>query len=313
MYKNMISYTILFYIIFNLKDFLKNINKENILDENIFDENILDENILDENESKNENYHIFNKIKDILLKYKLKLSKNISKIHEKNKENIESKEDININSIECNTIVLYQHKKQSNYNLKDIYDNFFKKKVHKINKEIDTDILKNINIKNDLKSNIILTENKNNILLDENNNFIIYNFDSIKNNYYKIKCKLKVNNIKNIKLIINDRNKKFVYDFLEETEYSEEIKEYSFILDYNNFNINESIFIYLLFYNDLMNNINIDNLSIEIIENKIVKNNLKLFNSIIIFNINNKYLPIYTNVENILDFEKNDNDYLFFF
>ena len=308
MYKNMISYTILFYIIFNLKDFLKNINKENI-----FDENILDENILDENESKNENYHIFNKIKDILLKYKLKLSKNISKIHEKNKENIESKEDININSIECNTIVLYQHKKQSNYNLKDIYDNFFKKKVHKINKEIDTDILKNINIKNDLKSNIILTENKNNILLDENNNFIIYNFDSIKNNYYKIKCKLKVNNIKNIKLIINDRNKKFVYDFLEETEYSEEIKEYSFILDYNNFNINESIFIYLLFYNDLMNNINIDNLSIEIIENKIVKNNLKLFNSIIIFNINNKYLPIYTNVENILDFEKNDNDYLFFF
>ena len=313
MYKNMISYTILFYIIFNLKDFLKNINKENIFDENILDENILDENILDENESKNENYHIFNKIKDILLKYKLKLSKNISKIHEKNKENIESKEDININSIECNTIVLYQHKKQSNYNLKDIYDNFFKKKVHKINKEIDTDILKNINIKNDLKSNIILAENKNNILLDENNNFIIYNFDSIKNNYYKIKCKLKVNNIKNIKLIINDRNKKFVYDFLEETEYSEEIKEYSFILDYNNFNINDSIFIYLLFYNDSMNNINIDNLSIEIIENKIVKNNLKLFNSIIIFNINDKYLPIYTNVENILDFEKNENDYLFFF
>ena len=308
MYKNMISYTILFYIIFNLKDFLKNINKENIFDDNIFDDNIFDEN-----ESKNENYHIFNKIKDILLKYKLKLSKNISKIHEKNKENIESKEDININSIECNTIVLYQHKKQSNYNLKDIYDNFFKKKVHKINKEIDIDILKNISIKNDLKSNIILTENKNNILLDENNNFIIYNFDSIKNNYYKIKCKLTVNNIKNIKLIINDRNKKFVYDFLEETEYSEEIKEYSFILDYNNFNINDSIFIYLLFYNDSMNNINIDNLSIEIIENKIVKNNLKLFNSIIIFNINDKYLPIYTNVENILDFEKNENDYLFFF
>jgi len=91
MYKNMISYTILFYIIFNLKDFLKNINKENI-----FDNHILDENIFDENESKNENYHIFNKIKDILLKYKLKLSKNISKIHEKKKE--ESKENININS-----------------------------------------------------------------------------------------------------------------------------------------------------------------------------------------------------------------------
>ena len=299
MYKKMLSYTILFYIIFNLKDFIKN---------NINKDNILNENDLNENDS-NKNCNIFNKIKEILIKYKLKLSKNIDEINEKNKIFEE-----NINPIECNKIVLYEHKKKSNYNLKDVYNNFFFKKEHKINKEIDIDILKNINNdnKNDLKNNIILCETKNNILLDEINNFLLFNFESNENNYYNIKCKLKMNNVNNVKLIINDSNKKFVYDFLEENEYLGNINEYNFILNYNKFNVNDSIFIYLLFYNDLMSNIIIDSVTMEIIENKIAKDNFKLYNSIIIFSVNNKYLPVYTNNQNILDFKKNDYDNLFF-
>ena len=319
----MISYTVLFYIVFNLKDFIKdNINKEEYI-------------------TKDKTNNIINKIKEKILKYKFKFNKNINEIGEKNKIFEENLFNTRTNTRNNNT---YYTNNTNTYNINnnnhnndinndinnnnhnndinnDINNNnhndtlvLYKndKKEDVINKDININLLKN-DITDNSKSSIILSETKNNIFLDENNNFIIYNFESNKNSYYRIKCNLTTNNIKNIKLIINGSKKKFLYDLLKENEYIDKIKEYSFILDYNNFNVNESIFIYLLFYDELMKNIKIDNINIEIIEHKIIKNNSTLNNSILIFNINEKYIPIYTNVKNILDFEEYSNkDNIFF-
>ena len=245
MIKNLVIYSVLFIVSYNLKDFIKNLKKK--------DENKIEKNCDDsKNDSKNET-----------------------------------------------ALVIYKPKKVSNYNLKDIYNNFFNKIPHKIDKNIDTNYIEKFSPVT--KNKIILSEIKDDIVLDESNNFLIYNFESLKDKFYKIKCNIAINNIKNIKLVITDNKKKFIYNYLEE----DIIYNYSFILNHCYFNEDSPIYIYIFFYDDY---IKINNISMEIIENNIDK----ISDAIIIFNINDKYIPLFMNGSNILDYEEYDNSSLFF-
>jgi len=229
------------------------------------------------------------------------MKKKINKMNNiKNYINKKEKEKVNKYAL-----VVYKHKKKSNYNLKEIYDNFFSKKDQNFKKErIDENILSTFNRKK-FEDNIILSEKKDNIILNNINNFLIFNFDVKENNFYKIKCYINTINIKNIKLIISNENKRFIYDCSEND--NDNINIFEFILDNNNFENNENISLYLMFYND-NDNIIINNLNIEIIEKNINNNN-----PIIIFNINEIYNPIYINENNILDYkEYNDESSVFF-
>jgi hypothetical protein len=211
-------------------------------------------------------------------------------------------------------LIPYKHKKKSTITLQEVYDNFFNKKKTKIENDIDLNLFNSVkmNKENLKKDNIIFNENKEIIILEEPDNFLIYNFKSLQNNSYKIKCKLFINNCKNIKLIISDSKKRFIYDYNKENiindTFNEKINEFGFIVD-NNFNVDENISLYFLFEKDEDDTMVIDSLFIEIIEKSFKKED-----SLIIFDINNKYIPFYTDVENILDFSGYvDNSNLFFF
>ena len=223
-------------------------------------------------------------------------------------ENINDTEDIEEEQIQ----------KRSNYNLKDIYNNFFNYENNKKNKDetikddtIDYDNIENNNL--NPKSYSILNDVKNNIKIDR---FLTYTFISKKNNYYRIKCKLLTNNlsnINNIKLVMYENEKKFIYDYSKYSLFDTTINQYGFTLDFNNFDIDALINIEIFFYNKNNENIIIDNAVIDIIENNSLVDN----NSLIIFNINGKYNPIYSNISNILDYEEPsedliDSDSLFF-
>ena len=200
---------------------------------------------------------------------------------------------------------------------------FLIKKKTKVENDIDLNLFNSVKMNKETikKDNIIFNENKESIILEEPDNFLIYNFNSLKNNSYKIKCKLFINNCKNIKLIISDSKKRFIYDYNKENiindtlndtlndTFNEKINEFGFILD-NNFNIDENISLYFLFEKkDNDNKLFIDSLFIEIIEKSFQKED-----ALIIFDINNKYIPFYTDVENILDFSGYvDNSSVFFF
>ena len=106
---------------------------------------------------------------------------------------------------------------------------------------------------------------------------------------------------------MSNENKRFIYDCSELND-NDNISTFEFILDNNNFENNENISLYLMFYNDNDNNMIINNLNIEIIEKN--KNNN---NCIIIFNIDEIYNPMYINENNILDYkEYNDESSVFF-
>lgn len=209
-------------------------------------------------------------------------------------------------------LIPYKHKKKSKITLQEVYDNFFKNKKTKLEANIDLTLINSIkktvneNIK---KDNIILNDSKENINLDVPDNFLIYNFNSNKNYSYKIKCKLFINNCSNIRLIISDSKKRFIYDYNKENNNNDYITEYGFILD-NFFDFDEIISIYLLFdKKESDSTIIINSLFLEIIEKS-----LKKEDSLIIFDVNNKYIPFYTNVENILDYiEYVDDSNIFFF
>lgn len=192
----------------------------------------------------------------------------------------------------------------------DYVDNFVKEQVNKddiiykinqkrISKD-DIDMISFEKLKDQMVSKkeiVILDEKKENIKLIENDHSINYFFHPLKKNSYKIKCKLSIKNCNNIKLIIeNDHKKSFTYDYLEKNYDKNKIDEYGFILD-THFDICENILISIIFDG---NDILIDNISIEIIEKEFNNDN-----ALIIFDVNNKYIPIYTNTINILDF----NDY----
>jgi hypothetical protein len=209
-------------------------------------------------------------------------------------------------------LIPYKHKKKSTITLQEVYDNFFNKKKTKVDNDIDLNLfnIAKMNKETIKKDSIIFNENKECIILEEPNNFLIYNFNSLKNNSYKIKCKLFINNCKNIKLIISDTKKRFIYDYNKENIINDKINEFGFIVD-NNFNIDDNISIYFLFdrNDDSDSKLVIDSLFIEIIEKSFKKED-----SLIIFDINNKYIPFYTDVENILDFSGYvDNSNVFFF
>ena len=150
--------------------------------------------------------------------------------------------------------------------------------------------------------NYIVPEN------DTFNNNLLFDFKTNDNYYYKIICKMTLNNIENIKLVITDNNKQFIY---KTEEFLNKINEFSFVLDNNQFNHNEKILIYLYFYNN-NKQIEINDFYIEIIQKPLIK----AIDPIIIFNNNNNYNPIYINVCNILDFtdykNKNNDNILFF-
>lgn len=238
---------------------------------------------------------------------------------EKRKNKLESENNLQM--------VLYKHEKQSKHILKDVYDNFFNKKKYIIENNIDMELLNlskkdNIKIK---KEEIIFKEEKKDIILDKDN-FLIYNFDVKKDFSYKIKCKLFSDEIKNIKLIISNSEKRFIYNFTENNSIEDKIYEYGFILD-NNFIFDDNINVYLTFYNDNNNTNNTNNEKCSTIEhdeiisfkiNEIffeVLEKIKVPNedSLIIFNVNNKYYPLYTNEQNILNYtEFIDNSAIFF-
>ena len=230
------------------------------------------------------------------------------------------KEKIKLENCFCNKIIIeesnnkneyalipYKHKKKSKITLQEVYDNFFKNKKTKVENNIDLTLINNI--KKTKKDNIILNDSKENINLYTPDNFLIYNFNSNKNYSYKIKCKLFINNCSNIRLIISDSKKRFIYDYNKENNNNDYITEYGFILD-NFFDFDEIISIYLLFDKKESDSaIIINSLFLEIIEKS-----LKKEDSLIIFDVNNKYIPFYTNVENILDYiEYVDDSNVFFF
>ena len=195
------------------------------------------------------------------------------------------------------------------HNLLEIYDNFFKGKKKKLVNDIDLDLLKkdvNIDNSND-KDLIILSKSENNIIIDRNTNFIEYKFNVKKDLLYKIKCKILLKNTKNIRLIISNNSKKFSYNFTENYLINQNINVYGFILDNNNFNIDDEITIKFIF-DFSVKYININNILIEIIEKK--NNNSDL--PIIIFDVNKNYYPLYFDIINILDYIENINDEVFF-
>ena len=106
----------------------------------------------------------------------------------KNKYSVKDN-DIIINKNELE-LVPYKHTKKSNYNLQDVYDNFFNNKKIKLNLKNDLDI-SNIN-NNDIKSckdKIILNEKNDNIILDtdtDSDNFLKYKFECKKNYCYNL-------------------------------------------------------------------------------------------------------------------------------
>jgi len=249
-----------------------------------------------------------NYIDEELIFEKKSIKKNNRKYNnEYNKNEYNKNEYNNKNEDNKYALVIYKHKKKSNYNLKDVYDNFFNEKKKNLKKgKIDQNILNTFNYKKN-EDVIIFSEKKNNIILNNIDNFLIFNFDVKENNFYKIKCYLNGININNIKLIMSNENKRFIYDCSELND-NDNISTFEFILDNNNFENNENISLYLMFYNDNDNNMIINNLNIEIIEKN--KNNN---NCIIIFNIDEIYNPMYINENNILDYkEYNDESSVFF-
>ena len=224
------------------------------------------------------------------------IKKHIKKCNIKKYDNINN----TINESE-NSLVIYKHKKMSNYDLKDVYNNFFNK--------INNVKINNFYKKNDeTESNNIIT--KNNIQLYNTNNFIHETFYVEKDISYKIICKIECINVKNIKLILSNDTKRFIY----KNDIIKNIEKYTFILDNNIFKKSENIHLYLLFEhtNNNFDTMKITNFYLDICNFN--QNNNKIFlNPIVIFNINEKYEQIYSNTQNILDFtDYNDESAIFF-
>jgi hypothetical protein len=253
------------------------------------------------------------KIKKVNKTYVIsKKNENIQETVHKNSSSEEENEEDIVNNYQ---LIVYKENsflKTTNkikHNLLEIYDNFFKGKKKKLVNDIDLDLLKkdvNIDNSND-KDLIILSKSENNIIIDKNNNFIEYKFNVKKDFFYKIKCKTLLKDVKNVKLIILENNKRFSYDFTENNLIHKNINKYGFILDNNNFNIDTEITIKFIF-DFSIKYININNILIEIIEKK--HNNSDF--PIIIFDVNKNFYPLYFEINNILDYVENIKDDVFF-
>lgn len=183
------------------------------------------------------------------------------------------------------------------------YDNSYLKKnyQHFLLKKENLNLEKNI--RKEKYEKVILNENDHNIVLE--NNMLQYHFKSSKNFLYKINFKSNIDDkyrIKNVKLNISDSNKYFEYEFPNNN-----IQNYGFILDNNNFYDNNNIIIKIIYYS-VDYNIELKELFIEVIEKNMNNND----SSIIIFNINENHYPIYSNKNNIIEYLENNNMELFF-
>lgn len=257
-------------------------------------------------------YKLVYKILEKRIKYNENINKNFDEI--KN-ELLNLKNELKINkenNIENNNkeLVVKKFEKKSNINLKSIYEKIFNKK----NNEMKNDI-------NEMKHNdiIILSDNKDNILLSDIDNFLKYNFKTEENKKYKIKCTFECFNIKNIKLVITNNVKRFVYNYEnikfrvrdeeDEDMEDENINKFEFILDNNEFDKNE-INIYIIFVPlGLDEKIKIHNYKIEVYEKSTYKN----INAMMIYNINDHIQPLYIDKKNILDYEEYINESSVFF
>jgi hypothetical protein len=237
--------------------------------------------------------------------------------------NIKKEKNTMNNNDGNNKVILYKPtSKNSGYNIKEVFSkimsrytnndknsdfNIEKFNIFKNNNCSDTN--KNINKNNSEK--IIYFKKEDNISLDSINNFIINSFQVRKECLYKIKCNLETQGVKNINLIISDSKKRFIYDLVEKNNLDiGTIYDYGFILDNNKFNNDDVINIYLIFYGiEDDKNIIINNIFLEVTE----FNQTKDPNAIIIFNVANKYYPLFSENLNILDFEEyNDKNNIFF-
>ena len=260
------TYIAVFFVIYNLKFLIKSNN------------NVINDTMSDTYKKKNQN-------KD----KKGGNLKNDSDIV--NFDNIfKSKRKIKISYKNEDRVVLFKPKKLSNYNLKDIYNNFFNYKPKTYSDEV-------------IIENILFTENKSNIQLTDDNNFIFYTFKPKKGYSYKIKFNSTTTNVKSIKLIVSNNREYFNYENMDENN----IDDYQFILDNLQFDCDD-IDIYIHFYKDQQDeeinnnqeneNIIINNMSFTIDEKDVVNNR----SSLIIFSINDFNYPIFLKSNNIFNF-----------
>lgn len=232
-------------------------------------------------------------------------------------------ETLHIN--ECTTLVLYQPPFQNGirkkYNLKNIYNNFFNGIREDIKNDINPAHLKTEFKKQD-KPIILFKDSKKSFVGHE----LIWSFKTKEDYHYKVKVYLKLSNensIKNIEMSISDSDgNAFIYDYIlynienemtdnvikgnemtdSEIKGNENIDDFSFILDNNAFGNNEiTIKLNLGSYNNI--EYVIDSSTIEVIEKKLVDET-----PILIFDVNERYTPLYFNEKNILDLQEFESD-----
>ena len=261
-----------------------------------------------------------------IIKSKIENKNNIKNtLDNKINENINC--DNNINDI--NTKKIYKDYDINNINTKENYQKehnninnelILYHKQNIINKnDIDIDLLnlskkelKNKNNKNILIEKIILNQNTNNIVIENNssNNYLIYEFNVCSNHKYKIMGNILVNSINNIKIIIKDNLKSYIYNHIDNIDkYKYEhnkvgINTFEFIIDNCEFTFNneKTIYIYIYFYNN--EDITIKDININIIQRNIIKSQ----DAIIIYKVNDNIYPLFVNVCNILDYIDNENE-----
>ncbi len=220
-----------------------------------------------------------NEIKKIDEKNDQNINKNSKKQKEKCKKQNEENHEVNEKKIN-EELILYNKKSEK------IDDELLKKSL----KELKPSKLETIILQNDIHNLIIDNINE--------NNYLHYTFETNKDMYYKIIFKAKMENACNIKVMIfenNNENKKY-------EEEIEDLMEFRFILDNNQFTFKENkiINIYIYFLNKIQNNDNeeiiINDFFIDIIE----KPNKKAKDALLIHYINDKYEPYFLERCNII-------------
>jgi hypothetical protein len=223
-----------------------------------------------------------------------------------NIETVDSDDFSDNNLNECTTLVLYKpipRISRQKYNLKNIYNNFFNGIREDVKNDINPVYLKTEFKKRDMP-HILL---KDFTVRSDNLNELIWSFETKSEYLYKIKTCLKLNSenaCENIELTIKDIDgNAFIYDYILNNidEYSDKnIYDFSFILDNNEFGDN-NITVELNVGNS-QDMYKIDSCMIEIIEKKLEKNVEQT--PILIFDVNERYTPIYFNETNILDIDE---------
>jgi len=266
-------------------------------------------------------YMIISKLfKYILYYFVLKIIYKFFKKYSINNENINietvDSEDFTDNNLnECTTLVLYKqvvdNTPRKKYNLKNIYNNFF----NGIREDVKNDI-NPIHLKTEFKKrdtpHILLKDIKNDFMIAKDNlNELVWSFETKSEYLYKIKTYLKLNSkneCESIELTIRDIDgNAFIYDYVLhniDEDSKTNIYDFSFILDNNEFGDNNITI--KLNLGDSEKIYKIDSCMNEIIEKKLEKSVEQT--PILIFDVNDRYTPIYFNEKNILDIDEFEGD-----